>query len=99
MLVSLVPKRGGKLLILANGAYGARMATICKHHGLAYEVIETDEAQPLDAERVHGMPDYDRRPATAQHLALLLSPLPIFVWQVRAPAGRRSTSTCASTPT
>ena len=57
---------------------------------------KTDEAQPLDAERVHGMPDYDRRPATAQHLALLLSPLPIFVWQVRAPTARARSRLCRS---
>lgn len=32
-----------KLLILANGAYGARMAAICKYHGIEHELLETEE--------------------------------------------------------
>ncbi|MPZ54530.1 MAG: 2-aminoethylphosphonate--pyruvate transaminase [Acidimicrobiia bacterium] len=37
-----------KLLILLNGAYGRRMATICDYQGRDYQVIETAEDVPCD---------------------------------------------------
>jgi len=42
MLGTFVP-RDGKLLILANGAYGCRMAQMCKYYGRAHVVYETPE--------------------------------------------------------
>ncbi len=42
MLGTMVPA-GGKVLVLANGAYGRRMAAICGRIGRAHQVIETDE--------------------------------------------------------
>jgi 2-aminoethylphosphonate-pyruvate transaminase len=47
MLGSFVP-RGGKLLILINGAYGKRMAKICDYLGRAYVIQETAEDVPVD---------------------------------------------------
>jgi len=47
MLGTLVPK-AGKLLVLANGAYGQRMATMARYHGRRVEVLETAEDQPND---------------------------------------------------
>ena len=47
MLGTLVPA-DGKLLILVNGAYGQRMAKICRTMGYAFEVQERPEDQPTD---------------------------------------------------
>ena len=44
---TLVPPTG-KLLILVNGAYGHRMAKICKVLGRAFEIVETPEDTPVD---------------------------------------------------
>ena len=50
-LDTLVPK-DGKVLVLVNGAYGARMARICEIKGRSYEIFETDEDTPPDAEQL-----------------------------------------------
>ena len=47
-LGTLVP-RGGHLLILVGGAYGRRMAEICRRMARAYSVLETDETVPPSA--------------------------------------------------
>ena len=47
MLATFVP-REGKLLILVNGAYGRRMALMCKYSGRAHAVYETPEDTPPD---------------------------------------------------
>ena len=44
-LGTLVP-RDGRLLILVNGAYGRRMAEICRRAGRPYGVLETGETEP-----------------------------------------------------
>ena len=49
MLGTLLPP-DGKLLILVNGAYGQRMAKICRAMGAAHSVIEQPEDQPTDLE-------------------------------------------------
>ena len=38
----------GKVLVLVNGAYGARMAEICTRLGRAVEVLENAEEEPSD---------------------------------------------------
>ncbi|MGQ0664120.1 MAG: 2-aminoethylphosphonate--pyruvate transaminase [Pseudomonadota bacterium] len=45
MLGTLVP-RAGKLLVLVNGAYGKRMAKICRVMGRAFAALETPEDTP-----------------------------------------------------
>ena len=47
MLGTFVPA-DGKVLILVNGAYGQRMAKICRTMGYAYDVQERPEDQPTD---------------------------------------------------
>lgn len=47
MIGTFVP-RAGKLLILVNGAYGRRIATICERIGRSMTVIETPENVPAD---------------------------------------------------
>jgi len=47
MLGTLVP-RDGKLLILVNGAYGHRMAAMCRPMGRTFEIAETPENVPVD---------------------------------------------------
>ena len=44
---TLVP-RGGKVLILVNGEYGRRMATICNYQRRAFTTLETTESVPAD---------------------------------------------------
>lgn len=52
MLGTLVPRDGGKVLILVNGAYGRRMASICRTIGRAFAVYETPEEQTPNPEAV-----------------------------------------------
>ena len=40
--------RDGKVLILANGAYGERMTKICEVAGRRFDVLETAEDRPVD---------------------------------------------------
>ena len=47
MLATFVP-RGGKLLILVNGAYGHRMARMCAVMGRDHQVLERPEDTPID---------------------------------------------------
>jgi 2-aminoethylphosphonate-pyruvate transaminase len=47
MLGTLLSKNG-KLLVLVNGAYGRRMATIAAYHGRACETLEWPEDTPND---------------------------------------------------
>jgi 2-aminoethylphosphonate-pyruvate transaminase len=58
-LQTLIP-RDGKLLILVNGAYGRRMAEICRVIGRAYEVLEWPENQPVDGRQVAAALEADR---------------------------------------
>jgi len=46
-IATLLP-RHGKLLVLINGAYGQRMAVICKYLGRAFVTLETPENAPND---------------------------------------------------
>ena len=46
-LGTVIP-RGGKALVLVNGAYGTRMAKILSYAGRAHEVMETAEDTPPD---------------------------------------------------
>src|SRR5918994_2490533 len=47
MLGTLVP-RAGKVLVLVNGAYGARMVRIARYHEREAVVLESPEDQPND---------------------------------------------------
>ncbi|MFE1599634.1 2-aminoethylphosphonate--pyruvate transaminase [Methylobacterium sp. ID0610] len=51
---SFVP-RTGKVLVLVNGAYGKRLATICERLGRAFTVYETDDDVPTTPEAVDGL--------------------------------------------
>lgn len=51
MLTTLVP-RGGKLLILVNGAYGKRATQICDYAGRSYAVYETAEDTPPEPDAI-----------------------------------------------
>ncbi len=51
MLTTFLPP-DGRLLILINGAYGWRMAKICKVAGLSYTTLEWPEDTPVDPEAV-----------------------------------------------
>ena len=54
MLGTFVP-RDGKVLILANGAYGQRMARICGVAGRRFELLETPEDTPVDPQALDAM--------------------------------------------
>jgi 2-aminoethylphosphonate-pyruvate transaminase len=47
MLASLVPQ-GGRLLVLANGVYGERMAAIARAHGIECRALELVWGAPLE---------------------------------------------------
>lgn len=57
MISQFVPRGTGKLLILCNGAYGRRMATICEVSGRAFELVESPEDQPLSMTAVNSALD------------------------------------------
>ncbi|GAB5471329.1 MAG: 2-aminoethylphosphonate--pyruvate transaminase [Rhodospirillales bacterium] len=92
MLTSLLPGNG-KLLILKNGAYGARMERICKTAGLSFVTLAWPETEAVVPETVAEALAQD--PAIS-HVALvwcetttgLLNPLEA-VAHVVAKAGRR----------
>jgi 2-aminoethylphosphonate-pyruvate transaminase len=48
-LSSIVPRTGGKLLALVNGAYGERIVRMAAVHGIPCEVLRTGEDTPVDA--------------------------------------------------
>lgn len=81
-----------KLLVLANGAYGRRMAAIARRLGRAVATLEWDEREPVDPGRVAAALADDR---AISHVALvhcetttgLLNPL-APVAEVVAAAGR-----------
>jgi 2-aminoethylphosphonate-pyruvate transaminase len=60
-LGTLIPAAadGGKVLILVNGAYGARMATICARLGRDFEVLENAEDEPTDVTALSARLDAD----------------------------------------
>lgn len=51
VLSSVVPP-GGKLLVVANGYYGERLAEIARVHALDVEVVDFGWTSPVDVERV-----------------------------------------------
>ncbi|WP_433886615.1 2-aminoethylphosphonate--pyruvate transaminase [Pseudomonas vranovensis] len=64
---TLVP-RDGKVLVLINGAYGQRLAKICKVLGRAYSTFETAEDQPTTAADVDRLLAAD---SSITHVALI----------------------------
>jgi aspartate aminotransferase-like enzyme len=50
-VITAVP-RNGKLLVLANGAYGRRIAGIARRCGIAHEIQDSGELAPPDPERL-----------------------------------------------
>lgn len=62
-ITTAVP-RGGRLLVVANGAYGRRMATIGARQGIPTSVVEFPETQQVDPEAVRrALRDQPERPA------------------------------------
>ena len=91
-LGTLVPG-DGHLLILVGGAYGRRMAEICRRAGRAHSVLETDEAVPPTAaavaERLAAEPDItDVALVHCETTTGILNPLAEIAAAVSA-AGRR----------
>lgn len=52
VLGSAIPRKGGKVLILNNGAYGVRMIRSCRAMGLPFVEMEDPEEQAHDPARV-----------------------------------------------
>merc|ERR1719295_558586 len=46
------PRKGGRVLVLANGAYGKRMESMCTVAGIDFDAIHSSEIQPFDIEVV-----------------------------------------------
>jgi 2-aminoethylphosphonate-pyruvate transaminase len=57
-LATLIP-RGGKALVLINGAYGKRMVKILEYLGRAYTVLETPEDTPPSLTDLYEALSYD----------------------------------------
>jgi 2-aminoethylphosphonate-pyruvate transaminase len=92
MIGTFVP-RAGKVLIVINGAYGRRMAQICRVIGRAYATLETPEDTPPDPRAVAAALASD---AAITHVAVvycettsgILNPVPEIA-DVVASSGRR----------
>jgi 2-aminoethylphosphonate-pyruvate transaminase len=90
---TLVPRSGGHLLVLINGAYGRRLARLTEMMGRRLTVFETPEDVPTTAADVARKLDAD---ATITHVGLIhcetstgiLNPLPEIA-EVVAQRGRR----------
>lgn len=52
--------RDGKLLVLANGAYGQRIAEIARYLGIALTVLDSGEFAPIDLDALRDSLDRDR---------------------------------------
>merc|ERR1712172_47987 len=48
------PREGGRVLILANGAYGRRMARICEVAGIPCDLRLSPETRPVGEDEVRG---------------------------------------------
>ena len=46
------PEKGGKLLVVSNGAYGDRIASMARIHGIDHTVIKSSESKAVDADNV-----------------------------------------------
>ena len=46
------PEKGGKMLVVSNGAYGLRMAKMCEIHGIDHAVLDYDETESPSADDV-----------------------------------------------
>ena len=66
-LGTLVPSFG-KLLVLANGAYGERMAQIAGRLGISHTLLRAEETEPLDPARLAAVLRAD---STVSHVALV----------------------------
>lgn len=51
-VISSVIPTGGRLLVLANGAYGRRIAQMARVHGIAVDTLEEAENRKISPERV-----------------------------------------------
>jgi len=59
------PAKGGRILVIANGAYGLRMAQMCKMAGIDYELLEYPEQKvPTTSDVVGRLKDNADRPYT-----------------------------------
>ena len=66
-LTTAVPP-GGKLLVVANGAYGRRIAEIARRQSIDHELIDGDECTPPDLDRIEASLQSD---AAITHVAVV----------------------------
>jgi len=66
-LTTAVPPQG-KLLVVANGAYGRRIAEIARRQGIDHELIDGDECAPPDLDRIEATLQSD---AAITHVAVV----------------------------
>ena len=66
-LTTAVPP-DGKLLVVANGAYGRRIAEIARRQGIDHELIDGDECGPPDLDRLEASLTSD---AAVSHVAVV----------------------------
>jgi len=59
----------GKLLILSNGAYGLRIGTMCRHMGIAQEILEWPDSEAVTVERAMAKLREDSKSIT--HVAMI----------------------------
>jgi len=55
VIQTTTPRENGRVLILANGAYGKRMEKMCQVIGIEYDTIRSSEIQPFDVSQVESV--------------------------------------------
>ena len=49
---SAVPRQGGRVLVVSNGAYGDRIATMLGYYGIDHQVLRSHESRAVDPDAV-----------------------------------------------
>ena len=52
VLQTTSPRKGAKVLVIANGAYGKRMVKMCQVTGIECDVVTSSEVLPVDLDKV-----------------------------------------------
>ncbi|XP_062503061.1 2-aminoethylphosphonate--pyruvate transaminase-like [Corticium candelabrum] len=60
VLTTTVPRQGGRVLALTNGAYGERSASICRVLGIDVEEVKFPEDETIDVQRVRDVVSRDQ---------------------------------------
>ena len=59
VLQTTSPRKGARILVVANGAYGKRMVKMCQVAGIECDVVTSSEVLPVDLDKVG--PNFEKK--------------------------------------